>query len=478
MKKNRNYKIIAAALIAVAITITGCVTPGIVQKANREIPQMYTNSMDTLNSATLRWQEFLKDPHLVALIDTALANNQELNIILQEIEISRNEIGARKGEYLPSVGLGGAGGVEKVGRYTSQGANDANTDIKPGTEMPEPLPDVMVGAFAQWEVDIWHKLRNAKESAVKRYLATIEGKNYMVTHLVAEIANEYYELLALDNQLSILQQNIELQNNALRIVRLQKDAAKVTQLAVKRFEAQVLRTRGMQFEVKQKIIEKENRINFLVGRFPQKVERDANVFQDLVPSKINTGIPSQLLSNRPDISAAEFELAANKLDVKVAKANFYPSLTINAGLGFQAFNPAFLVQAPESLIYSLAGDIAGPLINRKAIKAAYANANAKQLQSVYNYERTVLNAYIEVANQMSMINNLEQRYTLKEQEVAALTQSIEISNQLFNSARADYMEVLLTQRDALESRFELIETKMQQMNAMVNIYQALGGGWK
>jgi outer membrane protein TolC len=163
--------------------------------------------------------------------------------------------------------------------------------------------------------------------------------------------------------------------------------------------------------------------------------------------------------------------------VKVAKANFYPSIGIMAGIGFQAFNPAHLLKTPESLLFSLAGDLAAPLINKNAIKATYYSANATQIQAVYNYERTILNAYIEVANQLSKISNLENSYALKAQQVQALTESINISNELFKSARADYMEVLMTQRDALESRFELIETKQQQMNAFVNMYQALGGGW-
>lgn len=132
---------------------------------------------------------------------------------------------------------------------------------------------------------------------------------------------------------------------------------------------------------------------------------------------------------------------------------------------------------PESMLYNLAGDLMAPLINRNAIKAQYYSANAKQIQAVYNYERTILNGYIEVANQVSNINNLKQSYDLKAQEVDALNQSVNIANTLFKSARADYMEVLMTQRDAIESKFDLIETKKQQFNAMVNIYRALGGGW-
>jgi outer membrane protein TolC len=196
-----------------------------------------------------------------------------------------------------------------------------------------------------------------------------------------------------------------------------------------------------------------------------------------VPKPIYAGLPSQLLQNRPDIRQAELELAASKLDIKVARAHFYPSLGISAGIGLQAFNPSYLTKTPESLLYNLVGDLTAPLINRNAIKATYYSANAKQLQAVYEYERTILNAYVEVVNQLSNLDNLQKSYNLKAQEVEALTESIKISNTLFRSARADYMEVLLTQRDALESKFELLETKVKQMNAFVNMYRALGGGW-
>jgi outer membrane protein TolC len=299
----------------------------------------------------------------------------------------------------------------------------------------------------------------------------------MVTNLIAEIATNYYELLALDNQLSIVKQNIEIQSTALAIVRLQKEATRVTELAVRRFEAQVLNTRSLRFGIQQRIIETENRINFLVGRYPTPIARNSEIFNSLVPDSIRAGLPSQLLANRPDIRQAELQLLAAKLDIKVAKAAFYPRVGISAGIGFNAFDPSLLLKTPESLLYSLAGDLVAPLVNRNALKAMYYNANAKQIQAAYNYERTILNGYIEVVNQLSNINNLANTYDLKSQEVQALTQSITISNNLFRSARADYMEVLLTQRDALEQRFELVDTRLQQMNAMVNIYQALGGGW-
>lgn len=469
---------ICLGLAFISLSFSACKTPESLKRTeNKTVPASYNNSQDETNSAQVKWREYFTDPYLIMLIDTALKNNQELNIILQEIEISRNEIRAKKGEYLPSIGLQGGVEIEKVGRYTSQGANDANTNIRPGEAFPEPLPDFMVGAYAKWELDIWKKLRNGKKAAVSRYLSSIEGKNFMVTSLIAEIANSYYELIALDNELRIVEKNIEIQSNALKIVRLQKQAAEVNELAVKRFEAQVLNTKSLQYGIKQEIIEVENKLNFLVGRFPQPVERNAETFNELIPNSISAGLPAQLLANRPDIKQAELNLAAAKLDVKAAKARFYPSLGISAGVGFQAFNPKYLVETPESMIYTLIGDITAPLINRSAIKADYYNASAKQVQAIIDYEQTILNAYIEVVNQLSNIDNLEKSYNLKKEEVETLTKSITIANNLFKSARADYMEVLLTQRDVLESRFELIETKKQQMNAMVNIYQALGGGW-
>ena len=163
--------------------------------------------------------------------------------------------------------------------------------------------------------------------------------------------------------------------------------------------------------------------------------------------------------------------------MKVARAEFYPSFEISSSLGFNAFNPSYLVKFPESLIFSLAGDLAGPLINKNAIKAEFYKANARQIQALYNYDRTILNAYIEVSTELSNVTNLEQKYNLKTKEVEALITSIDISNDLFKSARADYLEVLITQRDALESKLELIETKLHQFNSVTNIYRALGGGW-
>ncbi|MBS3913556.1 MAG: TolC family protein [Bacteroidetes bacterium] len=451
-----------------------------VRSENKKVPATYANhTQDSAGIAKMRWREYFTDPNLVELIDTALKNNQELNIILQEIEMSKNEIQAKKGEYLPFVNIAGGSGYQKDGRYTWREALSENADGKTNQDntIIHSNSDYYIGAFASWELDVWKKLRNAKQAAVERYLAGVEGKNYMVTGLVAEIANSYYELVALDKQLDIVQKNIEIQSNALMIVKLQKESAKVTQLAVNRFEALLLNTQNLQYALKQGIVEAENRINFLTGRFPKPIKISTEEFDIVSLDSIAPGIPSQLLMNRRDIQQAELELEAAKLDVKSARANFYPSFKIQAGTAFQAFNPAFLIH-PESLLFSMAGDLMAPLVNRNAIKATYKNANAKQIQAVYHYEQTILNAYLEVSNQLSRNKNFVMSYDTKFKESEILTQSVTISNDLFRSARADYIEVLLTQREALQTKMELVEIRLQQMNARVNVYRALGGGWK
>ena len=469
-------------LLLVLLTNIGlfysCVPTKELKQENNNIPNHYAQqSTDTTNSAIIKWKDFFKDDNLIKLIDTALVNNQELNIMMQQINVAQNEVKARKGEYLPFITYGVDAEVEKVGEYTRNGAVEKNLEVKEGKEFPEPLTDYSAGLFATWELDVWKKLRNSKKAAALEYLSTIEGKNFMITRLISEIADSYYELLALDNQLAFIEQNLELQGNALKMVRLQKEAARATELAVKRFEAEVSKNQSHKFEVQQEIVEMENKLNFLIGRQPQPIARSSGGFIDTPMDTIYAGIPSQLLLNRPDIRQAEYELEAAKLNIKVARANFYPTIGLKAGVGLQAFNPKYLIETPESLIYSAVGDIVGPLINRNAIKAGYNTANAKQIQAVYEYEKAILSGYIEVVNQLSKMDNLKKSYELKENQVKALTASIDLSTRLFQSARIEYIEVLLTQREALESKMELVETKKDQLMARVNVYQALGGGW-
>lgn len=466
------------ALIAASVLGSGCI-PTLVENPAREVskavPKSFRQGDEAPTDETVgkkNWKDFFASPELQGLISTALQNNQELNVRLQEIIIAQTEIAARRGEYLPKLKAGLGTGIEKVGGYTSQGFSDKATGV------PENLGNFGFGLQASWEIDVWGKLRNAAQSADFRYQASVGGKNFMVTQLVAEIARSYYELIALDNQLEVLKRNIKIQQDALEVVKIEKQAARVTQLAVQRFEAEVLKNRSRLYDLEQERVQAENRINFLVGRYPQPVARNPDALKDPLPATLASGVPSQLLENRPDVRQAELELEASKLDVSVARANFFPSLSIDAAVGYQSFNIAHLVSTPESLLYNLAGNLVAPLLNRAGIEAQYRSANARQIQAVFNYERTLLQAFTDVANQLVKYDNLQKGFELQEQQVQTLTESVEISNVLFQSARADYMEVLLTRRDKLDAELELIETKKRLLLSMVNIYQALGGGWQ
>jgi NodT family efflux transporter outer membrane factor (OMF) lipoprotein len=477
---NKQQYIRLAVVGALALMMQACSIPLLTtKKVDTQLPEQFSGRVQgTENTANVNWKDFFDDTYLPGLIDAAMMNNKEVNIMAQRISMAKNEIQARRGEYLPFVNFGAGAEVEKVGRFTRNGAVEESLEIKEGKAFPDPLPNYQFGLYSSWELDVWKKLRNATKVAGMEYMASIEGKNFLVTNLVAEIANAYYELVAVDNQLENLEQNIKIQQNALEVTKELKQYARATSLAVKRFEAEVKKNQSKQYVIKQQQVELENRINFLLGRTPQPIQRASAGFMDIKPKMIQAGIPVQLLENRPDIRRAELELAAADLNIQVAKANFYPSFAIRAGIGFQAFNPKYLLNTPESLMYSLAGDMMAPLVNRNAITAVYKNANATQIQAAYDYEKTIINAYGEVSNNLSSIDNLEKNYQLKSTQVEALTESVDVASQLFKSARADYLEVLLTQREALEAKNELIETKQKQISAMVGLYRALGGGWK
>src|SRR5690606_10453231 len=272
---------IYALLLSVSVMVEGCHVPKIVsQEVKADLPEEYRGdgTADTTNLANIDWKSYFNDPYLGNIIDTALQHNQELLITMQEIEISANEVSARKGEYLPSVGVKLGAGAEKRSENTPLGAMERQVDIREGKENPEPMPELGVALVANWEVDIWKKLRNATKSAQLHYLSSIEGKNFMVTNLVAEIARSYYELLTLDEQERIIQQNIKLQTPAYDIVKVQKAATRVNELAVKKFEAELLKTQSLQYEVQQKIVETENKLNYLAGGYPRHIERKQTDF--------------------------------------------------------------------------------------------------------------------------------------------------------------------------------------------------------
>lgn len=445
----------------------------------KDMPGSFPNQKPAGGSmALINWRDYFADAHLLKLIDTAIANNLDLQVALQRIEMSRSSIKLANGALLPQVGLNMGGGVRKFGLYTMDGAGNATTEITPGQTVPVNLPDLYLGLQSSWEADIWGKLRNQRKSAVANYLSSVEGTKFVISALVADVAVYYNELLALDDGLDIVRQTIQKQQEALEIVKVQKEAGRGNELAVQQFQAELLNTQIMEKRQLQQIVETENAMNILLGRYPQAIQRTTHKGFNALPKQVSTGFPSELLANRPDIREAELQIEAAQFDLKAAKAAFYPNFNITASFGFQAFNPEFLFSSPASIAYSAMGTLVAPIINRNALEAQFNTAKAKQLTALYHYQKTILDAYAEVANQLANIQNLQQINTLKTQQSEVLAASVTTANELYKYARASYLEVLAAQQGALQSRLELINVVRQQRLSAIAIYKALGGGWR
>lgn len=475
------YKYIYWAVIPLLFVY--CTTPKSHPETSslKTLPKTYMNHSDTANVATINWKKYFTDSILIDLIDTALANNLDVLIAYQKIQASRAHVKYAKGLSAPKVNAAVTAGGEKFGDHTMTGVGNFDTNLSQNITSDQQVPDNVVpeyylGLQSSWEVDVWGKLRNKRKAATATYLASVEGKNWVITNLITEVATTYYELLASNSEKKILDETIELQKNQLEIVQVQKEAGRANELAVNQFQAQLLQSKTLRLELTQNIIQTENHLNYLLGRYPQPVTIDTTTFTAALPTEIQVGIPSQLLSNRPDIKKAEQELKASKANMLSAKAAFYPSFSITATLGLNSFNPNYIF-SPTSLAYNAFGGLVAPLINQSAIKAHYRTAKAEQLEAMYNYQKHILNGYVEVYNQMVYIDNLSQMYDLKEEQVKVLTNSIETASELFLTGRATYLEVILTRSATLQAKLQLIEIRKKQLEAIVNVYRALGGGW-
>ncbi len=448
----------------------------------KTIPDKYTVGTDSFNIAEIKWKDYFKDPLLVSLIDTALKNNIDIYKIFQKTEILKAEMKQTKMLMLPDINGAASIGQRRFGKYTMDGVGNFDTNFSPNIEeeqkVPEHLPDYYLGITTSWELDVWGRLNNRRKAALAKYIAGNEGRNLVISNLVAELACLYYELLALDRQLEIIKETNALLENALSVIKIQKEAGDANELAVKQFEAQLFNSKALEVEFQQSIYVCENYINYLLGRFAQPIPRDKSGFEvNTMPFK-GTGVPSALLKNRPDVRQAEYEVVAAKCNVKAARAAFFPSLRINGSLGYQSFNPAFLILHPQSIAYSIFGNLAAPLINRNAIKAEFRISKANQLDAMCNYQKAILNGYMEVSNQIYYANNLSLIYNYKSKEVDALTKAIEASSDLFKTGRVSSFEILMTQKNALQAKIELTDTRKKQLQATVNLYKALGGGWR
>lgn len=445
-----------------------------------DLPEVFDHADSSENSSQLRIEEFYSDPRLLDLMRQSLVGNLELKIRSEDVQIASNEILSRQGAYLPFVSPGVGSGLDRFSRFTLDGAAVRSDEYTAGRFLPNPLPNFQLGFLFLWTPDIWWQLHNARDAAVMRYYATAEERNYFVTSMIAEVAENYYRLMALDARLENLNRIISLQEQSYEIAKARKEAARATDLPVQRFLAEVRRYQSEKLIVNQDIIQTENRINFVLGRNPRHVERMTGNFIQLQLHSLSMGVPPELLRNRPDIRQAERELVAAGLDVKVARKRFYPQPLITSGVGYQAFDPRYLFITPDALIVNAAGNMVMPFINRKAIKADYFTADARQLQAVYNYQRVVLNAFIEVVNRLARVENFTGSIEIKKRQVQSLEEAVAAATSLYNLPRAesevDYLDVLTAQNELFAGIRDLIEAKGEQLFAIVNTYQALGGG--
>jgi outer membrane protein, multidrug efflux system len=477
--------VVAIAVACSVLFLPGCIPnlrnpePGL----NR-LPEGFRGTSSPDNSAKVEVHEFYTDPMLICLINQALSpiGNRELKIMNEEVQIARAEILGRSGAYLPFLTAGANAGLNRTSRFTETGAGILDDPFLPGQHFTNPFGNYLGGINLSWQIDIYRQLRNARDAAAQRYAVASERRNFFVTRLVAEIAENYYGLMALDARLGNLDRIIELQERSLEIARARFQGARGSDLDVQRFLASVRNNQSQKLIVNQDIIQAENRINFLVNRFPQPVERKFPGFPDFFDLQIHdlsVGVPSELLLNRPDVRQAERDLVAAGLDVKVARVNFFPQLAITGGVGLNSYVISHLFE-PNAVIGDITGGLVGPLFNFRLIQAQYLTANARQLQALYSYQRVILEAVTDVVNRITKVVNFGRSIEIKKQQVKALETAVEDATSLYQNPRAgvsiDYLDVLTAQNALFDAIKDLIDTKGEQLAAVANTYQALGGG--
>jgi len=476
------YSKVHPLILAGIFLVSSCkLTQPVPHAASIKSPVVYEGQNDSSGIGSMKWNIFFTDKNLVALIDTALNNNLDLKMAVQRIEMSRSNVLISQGLMLPSVSAEVLGGGRKFGDYTMDGVGNYDTNfsgnIDSDRKIPLPfLPDYFVGLRSSWEVDIWGKLKTQRKAAYSRFLATEKAKQAVTTGLVAQIASMYYELMNLDSELRIIRRNIGLQQTAVETVKIQKEGGRANELAVRQFQAQLLNTQSLEIEINQKIIETENQLNLLLGRFPQRITR-STVFEQKFPEQIQAGIPSQMLRRRPDVQQAELEMLASYSDQQAARLAFLPSLNITAMLGFNSFKSNLLF-SPGSLAYNALGGLAAPLLNRKALKAGQKRSEAASLEALYAYNKSILTGFQEVSTSLKKIENTQKIADFKREEVAVLQQAVTTSRDLFLTGYASYLEIILAQRSVLEAELTLTDVQKEQYLALVELYRSVGGGWE
>lgn len=440
---------------------------------------------DSTLISDLSWNEFFSDTVLVRLIDSAVVNNHDMRAALKNIEIADQWLKQSRMEFLPEINAEWANITREFRSknfYSSPtSAYYEETGKTPPENMYQYTPENRSQLSLSWELDVWGKMRRQTESALADYLQTHEARKAIQTSLVASIAEGYYNLLMLDEQLEVARRNLQLTDSTLRIVQLLHEAGEETELAIRQTESQRFVAAALIPELEQEITIQENALKALVGEMPGNIRRQVTL-SELDTTDTNellaTGVPLQMVANRPDVREAELILRSTNAQIGVAQAYRYPSLIIDAEVGLNAMMPENWFNIPGSLFGGIFGSITQPLFNRRKLKTAYEVAKLERDKAEIDFQQTVLEAVNEVSNSLVMVKKLKERHAIAEQRVKNNRRGVEAANLLFSAGEATYLEVITAQSNALDSELHLASIKQQQLNARVALYKALGGGWK
>ncbi len=460
--------------ILTLIILSSCKVSKDISTPQAPLPVSYRNAVDTDTSgiAAIQWKTFFTDTDLQKLIDSAISKNYDMQIALKNIEAAQLIVKQSKLGYLPDAKL-------QIGATLNRPSDNSLNGLSLSQFLGKSyIEDYSAGVALSWEADIWGKIKNQKAKALAEYLQTTEAKKMIQTNLVADVANGYFNLLMLDAQLAIADKNLLLNDSTLRIIKLQYDAGQVTALAVQQADAQRLAAAQLIPLLQQNILLQENALSMLTGLLPAGVQRSNSINSVVFADKLSAGVPSALVSNRPDVKIQELELDIANAKTGIAKAAMYPSLTITATGGVNSFKASNWFNIPTSLFGTVAGGITQPLFQRKELKTQYELAKVDREKTVLQFRQSVLTAVGEVADALAKNEKLKEQQVIAATRVTTLQQSIGNADLLFKNGMANYLEVIIAQSNVLQGELVLASLKKDQLNAAVELYRALGGGWK
>lgn len=477
-------------VVFLLVAVTGCKVGDPYKRPDFDLSEAYygetddTIPADSIHLAKMKWVEFFGDYDLAALIDTALANNLDMQKAVQVLEMSRQDLLQSRANFYPSVGLTPFGYKrdyrslyhDKYGNRASR--RHANESETPPTSLYTQQLSYNLGVSTSWELGLWGKLRWKKDAARATYMQSEEFKKGVQTALVAEVASAYYQLLKLRAELEVAERNLDLNKNTLRIVELQYEAGEATKLAIRQTKSQKLKFEALIPQIEREYAVQENRLNALLGRPPQKIEIPGHLSNAEFKGGYNTGVPLELVQNRPDVAASEYELIASNAEVGIAEAMKYPSITIDAGLGLDSYKLNKLFTPVESAFALINGAIFQPIFQKRKLKTNYKKALARRQIAQLDFKEKVIDAVREVSDALIILEKLEEEHALAEERLEITQKGVTDAALLFRSGFANYLEVITAQSDALESELGLIDIKMQIFLANIELYRSLGGGWQ